>query len=422
MVRMRLFIARLLSPLERFLKIDLRYTLSGGFFLGLTQVTSAIVAFGLTIAFANLLPVETYGTYRYVLAVYGLLAIASLPGVDTAVLQSISKGYDSAFVAGIRTKFRWGILGGLASAAYGGFLYLQGSMVMGHIFMLVAVALPFMEAFSLYTSVLNAKRKFRTWAAFEVLTQAISLTALVIAMALTKHIIVLMLAYFAPYIVCRIAATWYLLRTTITKSGTDAGMLVYGREMTLFQVIARLMSSLDQIVLYHFLGPAQVAIFSLATAVPNRIQSVFRITGTLAFPKFAERTGAEVAATLPRKMALFAFAILAICILYVLIAPVMFALLFPKYLPSLEYSQGAIFYTLSGITYPFGSYLLAHKRVFDNYLMAITSFIAKVICLIGLVPFFGIWGAIVGILATAATTIIVCGWIILRERANTGSE
>lgn len=412
---------RLLSRFERFLKTDLRYSLTGGFFLTVTQVTSAIVAFLMTIAFANLLPVETYGTYRYVLAVYGLLAIAALPGIDTAVLQSVSKGYDGAFKSGVAAKFRWGILGGLASAAYAGFLYYQGSMIMGHIFMLVAIALPFMESLSLYTGVLNAKKKYATWAVIEVLTQIVSVGSLIVAMVLTKHIIVLMAAYFVPYILCRGAATWYLLWRHVHTGERDDEMLVYGREMTVFQVISRVMASLDQIVLYHFLGPAQVAIFALATAVPNRIQSVFRITGTLAFPKFAERTGAEVALSLPRKMGYFALAILAICIVYILAAPLMFSVLFPKYLPSLAYSQGAVFYTLSAITYPFGSYLLAHKRVKDNYLMAISGFIVKVLCLVGLVPFFGIWGAIVGILATAAATIAICWYLLVRERASIDS-
>ena len=136
------FLAKFKAPLERFLKIDLRYTVSGGFFLTLTQITSAVGALGLTIAFANLLPVETYGTYRYVLAVYGLLAIASLPGIDTAVLQSVSQGYDSAFKTGVFAKLRWGLLGTLASLCYAGYLYWSGSYIMSSIFVLVGIALP----------------------------------------------------------------------------------------------------------------------------------------------------------------------------------------------------------------------------------------------------------------------------------------
>lgn len=394
--------------------------MSGGFFLTLTQVTSAVSGLVLTVAFANLLPVETYGTYRYVLAVYGLLTIASLPGADTAVLQSVSLGYDSAFRTGILAKLRWSILGTIASFLYAGYLYLSGDTLMGHTFLLVGVALPFMEAFSLYTGVLNAKRAFKTWAVFEIATQAVSLAGLIYAVSHTEHIILIMAAYFVPYILCRVAATVYVSQYYIAPSPKDPGVLSYGRSMTLFQVISRLMASLDQIVLYQFLGPVYVAIFSLATAVPNRIQSVLRITGTLAFPKFAKQTGAEIAQSLPRKMFLFACGILGICILYVLGAPYLFAYVFPNYLPSLLYSQVAVFYTLSAITYPFGSYLMAHKKIRKNYVMAIAGFTTKVACLSAFVPFIGIWGAIIGILATALVTILMVAWFIVRERnANT---
>ena len=79
------------------------------------------------------------------LSVYSLLAILALPGVESAVLQSITKGYDSAFTRGVAVKLRWGLLGSLASSAYAGYLYIQGSVIMGHIFLLVAIALPLME-------------------------------------------------------------------------------------------------------------------------------------------------------------------------------------------------------------------------------------------------------------------------------------
>ena len=421
---MQTLVARFLALLERLLKIDVQYALSGGFFLGLTQVTSAIVALGLTIAFANLLPVETYGTYRYVLAVYALLAIAALPGLETSMMQSVARRFDSSFKRSIFLKLRWGLLGALASFLYAGYLYSQGSMVMGHVFLLVGVALPFMESFALSTAFLNTKKLYPVSATVDIIAQGISIASLVCVMLITKNIIALMLGYFAPYIVVRLIVTWHVARTHAAKSEDDPGLLKYGQSMTLFQVVSRLIASADQIVLYHLLGPAQVAIFSLATAIPNRVQSLLRITGTLAFPKVAVRTGQEMALSLPRKMLIFGCGILAICAAYIVAAPLIFTYIFPQYLPSLVYSQAAIFFTLSSITYPFGSFLMAHKKVQDTYIMAIGGFITKITCLVGLVPFFGIWGAVIGLLATATVTILLTVWMLIRERnsPNSGSE
>jgi O-antigen/teichoic acid export membrane protein len=238
-------------------------------------------------------------------------------------------------------------------------------------------------------------------------------------MYFSKNIILLIAAYFIPYIVVRGLATRYVMRTYVDPHApADPTAQAYGNAMTLFQVLSRGITSIDQIVLYHFLGPAQVAVFALATALPNRMQSIYRITGALALPKFAERSSQEVAASLPRKMLLFAFLILTGGIAYALIAPYLFTYIFPQYLPSVSYSQIAVFYTLSAITYPFAAFLNAHKRVRENYTIALVSFVAKVVTLYICVPLYGIWGAVAGLLSTSLATIITVSILLIKERSS----
>jgi O-antigen/teichoic acid export membrane protein len=401
---------------ERIVRTDLRYVLSGGFFLSLTQVSSAIIGLILTTAFANLLPVETYGTYRYILAMYTMFAIAAMPGLDTAVIQSVSRGYDRAYLDGVRTRMRWALLGTAAAIAYGGYLVAQQSTVMGYLFIMLGIALPLMESGSMYTTYLNAKREYRTWAIMDIIGQVCSAAVLILTMYLTKNIFVLMIGYFLPYITIRWGATWWVVRHHNMEGEHDPDFFAYGRSLTLFQVATRAISSLDQIVLYHFLGPAQVAMFSLATAIPTRLQGLFRITGTLAFPKFATQHRQDILRGLPVRMALFGAGIVLLCLLYILVAPYLFKILFPKYLPSLFFSQVAIFYTLSAVTYPFGAFLNAHKRLRENYMLSIAAFIVKATCLLVFVPRLGIWGAVIGLLATSATTIVIASWYLYSMR------
>lgn len=395
----------LAGRLQRFLRLDLRYAATGGFFLTLTQVTSAFVSLALTLAFANLLPIETYGTYRYALSVYALLAIAALPGIDTALLQTVSRGNDGVLSEAIRTKFKWSLLGALASLCYAAFEFSQANTELGYIFILIAIALPLMEPLTVGTSFLNGKRRFKEWAYIEIGTQIVSIASLVGTMLLTKDIVFLLVGYFAPYILTRMFVVLVIVRRYAENKERDPGMHGYGRSMTGFQVLSRMIASADQIVLFHMLGPAQVAIFSLATALPNRIQSVLRITGTLAFPKFAQRTSQEIAESLPRKMLLFALGITGVIILYILVAPLLFTYIFPQYQASTLFSQVAVFFVLSSITYPFGAYLGAHKKIREQYIIAITGFIAKILCLFIFVPFVGIWGAVIGLLVTAVLNI-----------------
>ncbi len=410
------FFLPLIHWLERLLKTDMRYALSGGFFLALVQVTGALVSFGLTIAFANLLPIETYGTYRYLLALYGLLMLFALPGLDTAVMRAVSQNKDESLLEGVRAKFRFGMLGGLASLLLAGYEYLLGDIYLAGALVVAGIALPAMEACGLYGNFFNGKKLFKQWATIEITTQVVSAIALVSTMLFTDNLIALVAAYFIPYIVLRVCAIWYIKAHFIKNKDRDAEMRTYGRSVTIFQIISHVGASLDQIVLYHLLGPAQVALFALATAIPNRMQSVFRISGVLSFPKFADRSAQDVLRSLPYKMVWFALGIVLLCGAYVLIAPLLFTYLFPNYLPALPYSQVIVFFTLSAISYPFSSYLLTHKKMRENYLLVISSFITKVLSLIIFVPFIGIWGAVIGVLAAPAVSTLIVFVLILRAQ------
>lgn len=410
----------LVGKLSRLFGLDMHYVVSGGSFLTFTQVTSAVGSLLLTIAFANLLAPETYGTYKYVLSVYALLAIAAMPGIDTALLQSVSKGFDGVLRPSILLKFRFALLGTLASIIYAGYEFSRGNTELAWIFVLVGMAVPLMEPLTLGTSFLNGKKRFFEWACVEVGTQIISITCLVGTMLLTKNTIFLIIGYFVPYILIRAVTAFFIVERYATNTERDPALYSYGKTMTGFQILTRMISSADQIVLFHMLGPVQVAIFSLATALPNRVQSVLRITGTLAFPKFAHKSGKEIAKSLPPLMALFAAGIFLMSLVYVVLVPFVFTHLFPNYLPSVTYSQAIIFFTLSAITYPFGSYLAAHKKVTEQYVIALTGFLVKVFCLFIFVPIIGIWGAVLGLLATAVVNIAFAFWYLRKSRFETG--
>jgi O-antigen/teichoic acid export membrane protein len=407
------------KKMSTLLRTDTSYVARGGFFLGLTQVTSAIAGLISTIAFANLLPVETFGTYKYILALYAMVSIVALPGLDTSLTQAVARGFDGTYRENIRARMKYGFIGTAGSILYATYLASQGSFILASLIILMGLALPFFEAFSMYSSFLNGKKLFRQWAYLDIASQFTSIAVLTVTMYFSKNIVLLIAAYFIPYIVVRGLATQYVMRTYVDRAApADPTAQAYGNAMTLFQVLSQAITSIDQIVLYHFLGPAQVAIFALATALPNRMQSIYRITGALALPKFAERSSKEVADSLPRKMAVFVLVILLGGVMYALVAPYLFTYIFPQYLPSVTYSQVAVFYTLSAITYPFAAFLNAHKRVRENYTIALVSFAVKVVTLYICVPLYGIWGAVAGLLSTSFATILVVSLLLLKERAR----
>lgn len=413
-------IYRGIDALSRIFKIDFRYIFKGGSLLGLTQISSALSAFVLTIAFANLLPQEDYGIYRYILSAYTLFAIIALPGMDTALMETVAKGNHGAFLHGIKTKLKWGVCAGVAALLYAAYNFYIGENQLGVLFIITGIAIPFMESLSLYAGFLQSTKRFDLWAITEFINQIISLSALVGAMYFTHNVVWLIAAYFTAYILVRLCSTVYVFRRLIQNKNIDITYLKYGRDMTWFQILSRGIATMDQIVLFHLLGPIQLAVFSIANSIPTRVQSVLRIAGTLALPKFAKQNEKDIVKSLPRKMFYFALAILFVCVVYVLLVPYVFGVLFPKYAESIPYTQVIIFYTLAGIGYPLGAFFTTHRKVKENYWLAVAGFLVKAICLVIFVPLYGIWGAVIGILANTVSTIIGLAIIIrLTGRNNT---
>jgi O-antigen/teichoic acid export membrane protein len=65
--------------------------------------------------------------------------------------------------------------------------------------------------------------------------------------------------------------------------------------------------------------------------------------------------------------------------------------------------------------YPLGSMFLSHRKVKESYTLAIAGFTVKAVCLLIFVPFYGIWGAVIGILANTAVTLIISMYIIYKS-------
>lgn len=416
---MKYHLNQVLTRLQKFTRMDVRYLFSGGFFLTLTQVSSAIIGLVLTIAFANLISPEMYGTYKYVLATYTLLAIAAFPGIETAMMRAIARGNEKAFKTAVILKMRWSLLAGVASLVYAFYNFSIGEETLGTLFVLVAIALPFMETGSLYPSYFNAKKQYKLWSIIDIIIQIISAICILAVLYFSKNIMFLMIAYLLPPVITRIILTYIVYKQVPDTATDDSDLSHYAQSLTVFQILTRLIASIDQIVLFHFLGPASVAIFSIANSIPGRIKGVLKISGTLAFPKFAKRTGEDMYKTMPRKMALFFVVILIICIGYAMTLPVLFTYLFPKYHASILFSQVLVFFNISCITYPFSSYLFAHKKIRENYILVVISFSAKLLSLVVFVPLYGIWGAVIGTLAAATTTILCTFYFVYAARHET---
>jgi len=216
------------------------------------------------------------------------------------------------------------------------------------------------------------------------------------------HIILLLtiIVYFLSRTILRF---FFLIKTKIKfvpNIKEDPKTVNYGKHLTLAGAIDIFSGNLDKILLFHYLGAIELAIYSFAILVPKQINMFLKHIGALALPKFSTRSKEEIKKTIIKKMFYLAILISILVLIYIIIAPYIYQIFFPKYLNSVSFSR---IYALSIIPLSFaiiGEIFRAKIMTKQIYQIRIVPSLVRAGLFIILIPLYGIWGAVLGILGT----------------------
>jgi len=330
---------KLLRQSERYFKTDMVYFAKGSAWITAGKIFSSAAIFLLAIAFANLLSKETYGTYKYILSLTSILGLATLSGMNVAVTQAVARGYEGVVIPTIKTRIHWGVLGGLASIGVAGYYYLNHNNTLTLSFLLIAAFLPFFESFMTYDSFLQGKKLFGKSSIYGVVSQIAAVILMILTLLITQNLFIILLVYFSSWTLIRFICLQITLKKFKPNKECDPEIVSYGKHMSLIDFIGNAIGSLDNIIIFHFLGASEVAIYSFAVLPIVQLQGFTKSLSALAMPKFAQRPLKEIKLLLWERMKFLFFSGLIISLIYIIIAPSVFKVFFPKYIDSVFLSQ-----------------------------------------------------------------------------------
>jgi len=386
----------LLKKSERYTQTDMIYLAKGGFWLTLGQIISTAASLLLTIAFANLLEPVTYGNYKYVLSLVGVLGIFALTGIGTAITQAVARGLEGSFYTGFKTKLKWGLLGSLVAIGGAIYYWIKGNYLLPIPLLISAIFLPLMLASQIYGSFLVGKKLFNIQVKYNTFSQVVSAGTLVATLFFTKNLFWLIAIYFVSHTFLN----YFFYLSTKSKfkpnKREDPQTLSYGKHLSLMGIISTIAEYLDKILLFTLVGSTQLAIYSFAILIPDQIKSLMKQNvGTLAFPKLSIKPRKEIKLNIMQKFWKLFFLTGIIAIIYITIAPFLYKIFFSQYLDSIPYSQ---LFALSFVAVPItllSTIFRAQMMKKELYLIRIVP-IVRIILLLLLAPIYGIWGVIIG--------------------------
>lgn len=396
LLRIKTYLRKLLLASEQYTKTDMLYLASGGFWLTAGQAVASFSAFALSIVFANFLTPQVYGTYKYVLSLAGIFAFPTLFGISTSLQRAIARSEDNAAKRALRAKLIGGVVAALGAGAAALWYFANGNNELGLALTIVAIGIPFMEAYGLYDNVLQGKGLFRTSTIYFTTSSLAATTALIAAIFVSGgSLVVLLFTYFAAWAIARIVA-WQLVLPLLTERAetTQGEVVTYGVRLSLIGALNVIANNIDKIILFQWLGPAELAIYSFATAIPEQLRAALKAITPLALSRFSRRSAEDIQSSIHRKALLSVLTTLPFVGLYILAAPYIYQILFPAYIDSIIYSQ---VFALSILVVPAFLYTAALQSQRAEKIIAITDIslsIVGLLLVVILIPVYGVWGAV----------------------------
>lgn len=398
-------IVRLLRWSQKYMKTDMLYLAKGGFWLTLGQAASMATGLLLVIGFANLLPKDVYGNYKYILSLAGIIGSISLTGMGLAVTQAVARGFEGTLRTGFWVQLKWSVFTMLAASGGATYYFMSGNRVIAISLLIAGACSPIIDSTSLSGDFLSGKKDFKTGTLYGIVRSLIHVTVLLATIALTHDVVLIVLAYFLSQ-----AATGAVLYLRVLKKykptqEADRSNMDFGKHVSLVNILSIVGSHFDKILIFHYLGPVQLAVYSIAFSLPAQMKILTKTISSLVFPKMSSVSLETIrSAIYPKTLRIF-LAFGAVVAIYILAAPLVFRLIFPQYLDALPYSQALALGYLFSAAVLFPQTFYAQKRPKEIYIAKIVGTGTRILLLLALVPPFGIWGAVYTyILANAVST------------------
>ncbi len=393
------FVYRLLRSSEKYFKTDMVYLAKGGFWLVMSQIAISLSSLVLSIAFANLLSPEIYGTYRYILTIFNFLAIPTLTGINTSLMKSAAQKMDGSLRLAFNTRLQWGLLSTLLGITIAGYYLFQRDVTLATNIFLLSLFAPLFYSCEVYSYYLRGKKLFKHFSLFNSLSIIIPACTVTGVLFVSNNLTVILLGYFVPYTLLKGLFLFISAQKVHAESVIDPELISYGKHLSVMSVLSVIAQNIDKFLLWHYLGAAQLAVYAFAVSPVSNMEAVMGKLDLLIFPKIAERDISEIRRTVYGKALRIFFVVAGVVALYILCAPFLFPIFFPQYLESITYSQ--VFALTLLISLPLmviGAVFTAHAKIREKYFLSVIGPSVKIVLFLTLIPQYGIWGLIFGML------------------------
>lgn len=411
-------ITTLLRASEKYTKTDMVYLVSRSGLTVLAQLITASATLVFAIVVGHVLPKETYGEYKYVLSLIGILSLFSLNSIGSAVLQSTAQGYTGALRKGFWLNIRWSFVvfaGALVGALY---YFILGNTTLAAELLIGGSLSPFLASANLYGSYLAGKKDFIRQMLYSIADNVATTAVMILTVLSTQSPLILVAMYFVANL---LGALFFYARTRALyeapRAAHDESMLSYSKHLSVIGILGGIADAIDKVLIFHYIGAAELAIYSFATALPNQFRTPIKTLDTMIQTGFVGRSSADIRQSITNKFMWYGIASVVVTTLFILCAPFLFHIFFPAYRESIPYAQVYMLGFLAITFDPAGSYLASRKKVREFYINGVFFSICQILTMLVGVWYWGVLGLVCAAVITRLLNALLVYFLYRRAIA-----
>jgi len=388
-------------------ELDLKYYGKNSLWVGSNQAIKILSGIILSVVFARLVTKDIFGSYNFLLSVLGLASIASIPGLNTSLLRSVSNGYDGVYKKSAKLSFAWSLIGLPFLVLAGAYYFYYANPVIGICLLLMAVLFPFQYAPNMWIPLLIGKKRFDRFAVLSIIKAILQTGAIITSIIISQGNLIVVFVTFL--VVNGTFNTVYFFAQTklIDNRKTDQSWKKSGYRLSLINFISIAYDYIDKIIIGILLGPALLAVYSVSIGITNHIRSGVKEIARTSYPKIF---ASKISFVKSRNKILLAFG--ATVIFTVILVAVMPFLI--PFLYSQKYVDSIIFAQLNLITVPLHFmliiltvFIIRIKREKELLVFRTVSIFITLGLYAVLIPLFSLYGAIIASIFFFVSNIVL---------------
>ena len=354
------------------------------------------------VAFGNLLPKETYGTYSYLLSLASSLAFFTLSGMGPGVIRAVARGQENLLRFALRLQLRYNMLAVATVGVAALYYHFKGNGLFALSLGIMAITIPIESAYHVYEHILIGRKRFDSLALLTSLSSLGSAIATIIALFLTDNVLILVTVYavmslLPSFIIYNVITRNIPHENTVPEEFKELRSSAF--HITGAGIIGTLAQYVDKIVLFQVAGPATLAVYGFAIAGPEKMKGLIKDWVNIALPRLAQRDIEEIRNGFYKRIILTMLIGLAAALVYITLSPILFKTLLPKYLDSIHYSQ---IYSLGLIFIPalvyIGNIFYSQNMLRAIYITSTYNQVLRIAIVVIFTWQWQTWGLVIGFL------------------------